>query len=276
MAFMKKIISRLLAIFGLTIQKSNSGSKSTIAQLGILLSKNQISPDLEILAKMIKTQANLNERGIRAKGQLLQDLFVLTIFGEKEGTFLDLGGGHPTEISNSFLLQNWFNWSGYIVEPNPEFNDMQKRIRASDKVVVFEVAITGNDRGTANFTLDGEFSGLSQKNIGELHAKRRAKRFNDQIVVETLPIRDFIDDNQITKIDYLSIDVEGGELDIVSNFPFEKTQVSVITVEHNFRFDDLNEIQEILAYHDFVQIFRDQTEWDAWFISKRVVDKLRQ
>jgi hypothetical protein len=49
--------------------------------------------------------------------QAAQDLFVLScLSGKTNGTFLDLGCSHPTNINNTFLLEKDFNWSGLSID----------------------------------------------------------------------------------------------------------------------------------------------------------------
>lgn len=49
--------------------------------------------------------------------QCFQDLFVLAVLnGKKDGTFLEIGGFHPTFISNTFLLERFFNWVGTSID----------------------------------------------------------------------------------------------------------------------------------------------------------------
>ena len=54
-----------------------------------------------------------------SKSQVFQDLFVLFYMNKKKtGYFIEVGGGNGVDISNSFILEKNFNWSGIICEPN--------------------------------------------------------------------------------------------------------------------------------------------------------------
>lgn len=49
--------------------------------------------------------------------QCFQDLFTLAVLdGKKDGTFLEIGGFNPTFISNTYLLEKDFNWSGISID----------------------------------------------------------------------------------------------------------------------------------------------------------------
>lgn len=53
----------------------------------------------------------------RTYAQSMQDLFVLSILdGKQNGTYLEVGGGHPSNGNNTFLLETVFNWTGLAIE----------------------------------------------------------------------------------------------------------------------------------------------------------------
>lgn len=62
-------------------------------------------------------------------------------------------------------------------------------------------------------------------------------------------------------IDYLSIDTEGSELAILSTFPFDRWNVRLITVEHNYS-ADREPIRALLSSHGYA---RTESQWDDWY-----------
>ena len=72
----------------------------------------------------------------------------------------------------------------------------------------------------------------------------QARDTHEIIKVKCIPIMDILQDNNITHIDYLSIDTEGGELDIIKSIDFNKIAIDVIDVENNYHDD---EFQKFLA-----------------------------
>lgn len=66
-------------------------------------------------------------------------------------------------------------------------------------------------------------------------------------------------------IDYLSIDTEGSELDILSAFDFSKYTVRLITVEHNYT-SNRESIHALLARHGYHRVFSELSAWDDWYI----------
>lgn len=80
--------------------------------------------------------------------------------------------------------------------------------------------------------------------------------------LETISLHDFlIKNNSPKEIDYLSIDTEGSELDILENFPFNKWDIKYITVEHNYT-EQRERIFNLLSSNGYI---RKEKEWDDWY-----------
>ena len=61
------------------------------------------------------------ERVTQNYSQALQDIFVLTMLNGKEnGTYVEIGGAHPININNTYLLEKTFGWSGISFEINQD------------------------------------------------------------------------------------------------------------------------------------------------------------
>ena len=79
---------------------------------------------------------------IQYNGQALQDKFVLSLLKKKQnGYFVELGGNHPSEISNTYLLEKSYGWKGIMVEYDTSFRDMYAQIRPNS-MHIFEDATT--------------------------------------------------------------------------------------------------------------------------------------
>lgn len=51
-----------------------------------------------------------------SNSQALQDIFVLSLLTKRQGTYIEIGGFHSRELSNSYLLEKSYEWDGIIVE----------------------------------------------------------------------------------------------------------------------------------------------------------------
>jgi FkbM family methyltransferase len=266
------VTNQILSRANLRISKIEGGSnkKSILSDVGDFISQNASELELNSVGKLFSASAEFVKKGLKPKGQLLQDLWVVSEHGTSSGFFLDIGAGHPVNISNTYNLQAYFGWSGVIVEPNPEFSHLHKRLRTSTSVEIFSLGLTPESSESMNYIDDGEFSGNPKYYPGDIHSKNeKLRKSKKTITVPSKGIKDFISERNIQKIDYLSIDIEGGELDLIKAFPFNECKVHLVTIEHNFREQDQREIDHVLISNSFRRMLRDQTEWDGFYVNER-------
>lgn len=121
-----------------------------------------------------------------------QDRFAWEVLQHKtDGTFLDIGANHPTEISNTYALEQ-MGWTGILVE---------------------------NDAHCVEL----------------LRAQRTARLIaQDATKVDWESVL-----HGISRMDYLSLDVDEASLDVLHALPLDKVRFNVVTLEHDaYRFGD--------------------------------------
>jgi len=176
--------------------------------------------------------------------QFGQDKYVFESFfkDKKDGIFVDVGAYDGVVMSNSKFFEDTMNWKGICIEPIPEiFEKLQKTRKAK--------CIHGcisNTEGVAQFfhitsekCCVGMLSGLLDKyDPRHMHrAKRETDEADERYEVINVPcylLNNILEENDIYHIDYLSIDTEGGELDILKSIDFDKFDIEIIGVENNF------------------------------------------
>jgi FkbM family methyltransferase len=188
--------------------------------------------------------------------QLGQDLWVVSRIAEP-GYFVDIGATDGIYNSNSYLLEGR-GWSGICVEPDEKiFNSL----KANRSCHVENIAIYKESNLELNLILAGEFSTLEEY-IGADH--HRSLRENRPLqTVKTLTLDDLLAKYEAPKrIDYLSLDTEGSELDILESFSWAY-EVSLISVEHNNskNKDSLAALLESKGY----KLAPEKSEWDFWY-----------
>lgn len=169
--------------------------------------------------------------------QNFQDIWVLheTKF-KKNGYFVDVGSAGSKKDSNSYLLENEYDWSGVLVEPNTHWHDdiIQNRKSKLIKKCVYK---TSNQKAKfLSVTNDPSLSSMEIYAKGDEHA---AKRDNHTVSdVDTISLYDLLEENNAPEnIDFLSLDTEGGEFYILESFfntNKSKYKIKMISVEHNF------------------------------------------
>ncbi len=161
--------------------------------------------------------------------QRFEDLYVMRAFGERaDGFYIDIGSGHPVydNMSFAFYLQGW---RGVTVEPNPWLARLTRAVRPRDTHVE---AVIGATSGEATFHIVREFHGLSTT-IAEHAAKARSQfgRGSDTITVPMLTLRELCERHAPPVFEFLKVDVEGAEPDVLLNGDWERFRPQVVIVE---------------------------------------------
>lgn len=161
--------------------------------------------------------------------QFGQDIHIINnIYNKKKnGYFVDIGAYDGVNMSNTYLLEKNYEWKGICVEGNPRYFKKLESIRKSINV---SCAIYINDNEELDFIddINGGCSGFQKTNSHNF--------LNDCpiIKVKTKNLTKLLEENNAPNfIDYLSIDTEGSEYDILNSHNFDKYKFGYITVEHN-------------------------------------------
>ena len=120
-----------------------------------------------------------------------------------------------------------------------------------------------------NETEKPEFSKINFYNddTPDYHEDLRIK--NNKIYnLETISINDLFEKYKVPKnINYLSIDTEGSEFEILNSLDFNSYHISIITVEHNFT-PNREKINSLLTSKGFEQVSSEFSKFDDWYINK--------
>ncbi|MTW16194.1 FkbM family methyltransferase [Rhodoplanes serenus] len=160
--------------------------------------------------------------------QNLEDYHLWLAFaGQATGTYIDIGAGHPVADNVSF----WFyerGWQGLVIEPQADLLALYERLRPRDRRVC---ALVGALDGEAAFHRVDRLHGFSTT-VAD-HA-RRAAAFGAAVSVERRPMTTLASlcaAEGITAIDFLKIDVEGGEADVLAGNDWTRLRPKVVLVE---------------------------------------------
>jgi FkbM family methyltransferase len=189
---------------------------------------------------------------IKSYSQYKQEEFVINYFNnKKDGVFIELGGLDGIRHSNTFLLEKKYNWSGLIIEPSPSLytelkmnrNVFTENILVGDKKQENVDSLYIEDK-TKCIGLQGVV-----KNYHPTHLTRAMRELNNKsyeiIKMDMVPLQQLCDKHNISKVDYLSLDVEGSELKVLEGIDFAKLDITLIGVEINYN-DDKGKIYDIL------------------------------
>lgn len=205
--------------------------------------------------------------------QFNQDEIINTFLDKKkDGVFIDIGAYDGITFSNSYFFEKSSNWSGLCFEPNPII--FKKLAEARNCTLINGGASVNNDtltykRFSGNQDLE-MLSGFSDF-FSEEQLLRIEKELSEEknssteiIQIQTYSLNELLKEKQISKIDYCSIDTEGGEFDILKTINFDDNYFSTLSVEDNY---DAEQVIDYMKSKGFE--FQFIWKCDLFFINKK-------
>lgn len=160
--------------------------------------------------------------------------------GYKNGVFMDIGAHDGVDINNTLYFEKNNEWTGVNVEPLKKVYN--RLVTNRPKCININCAI--NDTvGTAEFIsntgytemLSGLKTEFDPRHLKRINDENRDKKASSEtITINTKRIETICDEYNIKHINYLSIDVEGGEMKVLQSINFDKVFIDVIGFENNF------------------------------------------
>jgi FkbM family methyltransferase len=210
------------------------------------------------------TDSELNEIISNSRSQLGQDVFALSFVGtQKPGFFVEFGATNGKSLSNTYLLEKHFGWTGILCEPAKTWlEDLRKNRSAS---IDTRCVYSRSDLKLRFWETDiGELSTIEGFGSDDEHSI--AREGNHTYEVEAVSLLDLLDYHNAPKfIDFLSVDTEGSEFEILNAFDFSKYSFGAICVEHNYS-DSREKVQALLLSNGYRQVYQELSDFDDWFV----------
>jgi FkbM family methyltransferase len=267
----KEMITKNLALIGYRLTKTSNQIKDTHRQnMNGLFERflTSLENEKETERKACSDFANFV---IAYKGwtssQLFQDLAYLYFCGAPENKhyFVEVGVGNGIDHSNNLMLEKKYSMKGLLIEPDPRQKVSIKKNRKAHYIGMAASASLKQVEFTLTSIPELSWSVTKPKDALERKAlsveKVKAKRLND-ILTEYIP-KDCV-------LDFLSVDVEGSELDVLDSFDLSIWKPRFVCVEHNYQ----TAMQEaLIAYFckDYDIVLQGVSGCDFWFVRKDLV-----
>jgi FkbM family methyltransferase len=198
------------------------------------------------------------------RSQFGQDAFVLSqLLFKKGGYFVDFGATDGVLGSNSYILERRYGWTGILAEPARCWHAALQRNRGAH--IEFSCVSASSGRTIPFYEKGVLSSARSQLSFGK-KLKRLTKpgRFYE---VPTISLLDLLQKHGAPPvIDYLSLDTEGTELQILGAFDFSAFRFRVITCEHNYS-PNRDRIFALLSAHGYRRVCESISAVDDWYVS---------
>jgi FkbM family methyltransferase len=197
-------------------------------------------------------------------GQLFQDVLAYFVSPKTHGFFVEFGATDGYFLSNTYLLEKQFFWKGVLAEPAKTWAKQLKINRGACSIDFRCVWRKSGEK--IDFVEDTlpEISGVSTT-----LDKKRMSSNPSSYLVDTVSLIDLLDEHHAPRyIDFISIDTEGSEFEILEHFDFSSYQFGLITVEHNYETEKREKLLALLLKNNYKRIFQNISAEDDWYVTR--------
>lgn len=191
-----------------------------------------------------------NYKHLNKSSQFGEDDYILDLF-EKEykGFYLDIGCYHPTKHNNTYKMYKQ-GWRGINVDLNQFTIDLFNFLRSKD--ININSAISGSEEKKEMYFIDElNTQNTLEKNHLEFLKKHHSVKDNEIniIPIKTIKLDKILEQYNFKNIDFMNIDIEGHEINVLKSLDFNKYLIKTICIEmidHNSLSKEQNEKIKIL------------------------------
>lgn len=188
--------------------------------------------------------------------------------GKQNGVFIDIGAHNGIIFSNTYFFEKELQWTGICIEPIPEiFQQLQQNRRcvclqgciANSTTKQPFLRVTGGTAFEYTEMLSGLLHSYDLRHLDRID--RELLKFGGKkeiIMMQCYTLNDILEQYAIKHIDYLSIDTEGSELDILKAIDFSTITIDVITVENNYNTDHIKNFLTSQGYEYLTKLEGDE------------------
>lgn len=181
----------------------------------------------------------------------------------KMGFFVELGALDGLRHSNIKLFED-LGWAGICIEPHPT---LFKALAKNRRCACLEVLVTSQPLGTAEFLaidpagpvgLSGRVACYDARHLERV--KRECSTANaaaSNVAVRCTRLSSVLSAQNVQHVDFLSLDVEGAELDVLKSVDWDATSFSVLLIENNYSDTSVERFLEANGYRKAERLFCD-------------------
>jgi len=163
--------------------------------------------------------------GPGSNSQQAEEWIVRDFFQDQRGgVFVDVGANHYQRFSNTYFLETALGWSGVAIEPQAKFADDYKRHRPKTIFVPLFVSDVSNQQTTL-FVTGNDLVASSSREFTEVFGPVTPTP------ATTTTLDDVLDRLKVTRIDFLSMDIELAEPQALAGFSIDRFRPRLVAVE---------------------------------------------
>jgi FkbM family methyltransferase len=163
-----------------------------------------------------------------------------------KGFFVEAGGHDGEWISNTLYFELKYAWTGILIEPLPYL--CEKILEKNRNIYVLNACIANKRPIISKLNVADAWSGR----LSEMDAETKKKYTKNSVVyVPCFSLYTILKAIEVDKIDYFSLDIEGGEYDVLKSIDFNKLNIRSFTIEHNGVKEPKKNIKNLMAENNY-------------------------
>lgn len=198
-----------------------------------------------------------------SRSQIRQDIFALAQLDfKRDGFFVEFGATNGVELNNTLLMETDFGWTGILAEPAAGWHE---DLRKNRKAIIDTRCVWSETGQKLQFTETASAINSAISSFVKTSRKMRGQTYE----VETVSLNDLLHQHGAPDvIDYISIDTEGSELDILTALDFDRWSFRVMSVEHNYE-PQREGVHALLTDKGYTRVKQGVSRFDDWYIKAK-------
>lgn len=199
--------------------------------------------------------------------QYNEDIRLLEFFNsKKEGFYVEVGAYDGITLSNSYLFEK-IGWKGILVEAIPDIAKLAEKNRPLS-IIEQCACVAPDEQGTIEFEVLVGGEGMSSRKIINKKIIDSTKSSLTKIQVPAKTLDNILEGNNVKEIDFITIDVEGFELQVLKGFSIAKWKPLIVILESNSLFPD-DRILRFMFSNNYRYL--QSTGVNVWFIYDKII-----
>lgn len=198
-----------------------------------------------------------------SRSQFKQEAFAFSMAkGKRNGYFVEFGACDGLHLSNTLVLEKMFGWRGILAEPARAWH---AGLKANRSAIIDQRCVFSESGKTIEFN--------EAEETGQSSVSEASKWPGEKYPVTTVSLMDLLHEHRAPReIDFLSIDTEGTEFQILNAFDFEKYKFGFISVEEHRQDDPVTKLLESVGYKVLYSREPNLANWsqvtgfDLWYV----------
>ncbi|CAF0756453.1 unnamed protein product [Brachionus calyciflorus] len=195
-------------------------------------------------------QLNLDNKNKKDFSQIGQSHYMDSLLGKiTNGFFVEAGGYTGEGFSNTLFFELERQWTGILIEPVPSLHSIivskNRNIYSINACIAKKHPIVSKFIRASDSALSGRLSEMSQG-----HSNRVGRQF-DIIYVPCFSLNTILKAIDVNKVDYFSLDVEGGEWDVLSSLDLKNIDFRSFSIEHNGETQRRDQMRDYLINNNY-------------------------